>query len=100
MAMKLVKKTDEYSVYLRSDKRYAVKDAKKQPINGAEKVRILVEEELVKAVIPSADETPAVEESEAATTEPAEETPAEETAEEDTAEEGGEESSGEDDGEK
>ena len=46
MAMKLVKKTEEYAIYLRGDERYAVKGADKQPINGDDKVRILVEEGL------------------------------------------------------
>ena len=35
MAMKLVKKTDEYSIYLRGDKRYAVEDSRKKPVNGS-----------------------------------------------------------------
>ena len=46
--MKLVKKTDEYTIYQRRDERYAIKDAESNPVNGAEKVRILVEEELAK----------------------------------------------------
>ena len=74
MAMKLVKKTDEYSIYLRGDKRYAVEDARKQPVNGDEKVRILVAEELVKVVVPPKKEEPVAEES-------ADEAPAEEAAE-------------------
>ena len=85
MAMKLVKKTDEYSIFLRSDERYAVKDANRNPINGDDKVRILVEEGLIKAAVPAqpaeeeaaadtAEETAAGEES------PAEETPAEEAS--------------------
>jgi len=73
MAMKLVKKTDEYSIYLRGDKRYAVEDARKQPVNGDEKVRILVAEELLKVAVPAAKEEPVAE---------AEEAPAEEAAEE------------------
>jgi hypothetical protein len=56
MAMKLVKRTDEYSIYQRSDDRYAVKDANKKPINGDEKVRILVAEELIKAALPAEPE--------------------------------------------
>ncbi len=75
MAMKLVKKTAEYSIYKRSDDRYAVRDADKKPVNGEEKVRILVAEELVKVTLPAAP----VEE------EAAEETAAEETAAEDAA---------------
>jgi hypothetical protein len=80
MAMKLVKKTAEYSIYQRGDERYAVKDAEKKPVNGEEKVRILAEEGLVKAAAPAA---------------PAEE-PAEapEAAAEEGAEEGGEEAAG------
>ena len=42
MAMKLVKKTDDYSIYQRADNRYAVQGADKQPINGDDKARILV----------------------------------------------------------
>ena len=53
MAMKLVKKTAEYSIYKRSDDRYAVQDADKQPINGEEKVKILVAEELIKVALPA-----------------------------------------------
>jgi len=71
--MKLVKRTDEYSIYLRGDKRYAVEDARKQPVNGDEKVRILVAEELLKVAVPAAKEEPVAE---------AEETPAEDAAEE------------------
>lgn len=39
MAMKVVKKTDEYTIYQRGDERYAVQDAKKKPVNGDDKVR-------------------------------------------------------------
>ena len=42
MALKVVKKTDEYTIYQRGDERYAVKDADKKPVNGDEKVKILV----------------------------------------------------------
>ena len=71
MAMKLVKKTAEYSIYKRGDERYAVKDANKRPVNGEEKVRILLAEELVKVAVPA---EPTAEEA------PAEEAPAEEAA--------------------
>ncbi|MEM9253800.1 MAG: hypothetical protein AAGA91_00045 [Pseudomonadota bacterium] len=80
MAMKLVKKTDAYSIYQRSDKRYAVKDGSKNPINGVEKTRILVEEELIVASIPSEAPEEAVEESAEAA--PEAEASAEEAAEE------------------
>lgn len=78
MALKLVKKTDTHSIYKRGDERYAVKDANKKPVNGDDKVAILVAEGLVAA--------PAVK------AEP-EQAPAEETAEEgaeDGAEDGAE----------
>ncbi len=82
MAMKLVKKTAEYSIYKRSDDRYAVRDADKKPVNGDEKVKILVAEELIKATLPAAPEEVAEEpaEEEGAEAEAAEEAPAEEEA--------------------
>jgi hypothetical protein len=91
MAMKLVKKTDEYSIYLRGDKRYAVEDAHNNAVNGDEKVRILVEEGLVKAAVPAKPEEPVAEEApaeeEVAVEEAAaEEAPAEEAAAEEPAE--------------
>ena len=78
MAMKLVKKTDDYSIYQRGDKRYAVEDAHKLPVNGDDKVRILVEEGLVKAAVPAKPEEPVAEEP--AAEEPAAEEPAAEEA--------------------
>src|SRR5690606_38216712 len=68
VAMKLVKKTPEYSIFQRGDERYAVKDAKRKAVNGDEKVGILTAEGLVKA--PAAKPKPA----------PVEEAPAEEPA--------------------
>jgi hypothetical protein len=65
MAMKLVKKTAEYSIYQRGDERYAVKDAAKKPVNGDEKVRILLAEGLIKVTEPSAPAEPEAEESDA-----------------------------------
>lgn len=62
MAMKLVKKTDEYSIYLRGDKRYAVEDARKKPVNGEEKVRILLAEDLLKVAAPAKKAEPVAEE--------------------------------------
>ncbi len=99
MAMKLVKKTDEYSIYLRGDERYAVEDARKKPVNGDDKVRILVAEGLLKVAAPAkveepvTEEAPAEESAEAEATEAAaeesaaEETPAEEPAAEEAADE-------------
>ncbi len=66
MAMKLVKKTAENSIFQRGDERYAVKDAAKKPVNGEEKVRILLEEGLIKVAAPAAPkEEPAEEAAEA-----------------------------------
>ena len=53
MAMKLIKKTAEYKIFMRGDDRYAVQDASGKPVNGEEKVRILVEEDLIKVTLPS-----------------------------------------------
>ena len=69
MAMKLVKKTAQYSIYKRGDERYAVKDANKKAVNGEEKARILLAEELIKVTLSA---KPVVEE-EAAVEAPAEE---------------------------
>ena len=56
MAMKLIKKTADYKIFMRGDDRYAVQDASGKPVNGEEKVRILVEEELIKVTVPSPKE--------------------------------------------
>jgi hypothetical protein len=77
MAMKLLKKTSEYSIFARGDDRYAVKGADKKPVNGDDKVRILLAEGLIKVTEPSA---PAEPEPEAEAVEEAAEA-AEETAE-------------------
>ena len=74
--MKLIKNTDEYTIYQRRDGRYAVKGADKGAINGDEKVRILLEEALIKVAAPA---EPAAEVAEEA---PADDTPAEDAAEE------------------
>lgn len=84
MSMKLVKKTAEYSIYKRSDDRYAVRDANKQPINGDEKVKILVAEDLLKIALPAAPVEEPAEEA-AAEEAPAEEAAAEEAAAEEAA---------------
>lgn len=71
--MKLVKKTSEYTISKRRDSRYAVVDAKKNPINGDDKIKILLAEDLIKVTAPAPVAEP---EPEAA----AEEAPAEEPA--------------------
>lgn len=73
--MKEVKKTSEYTVLQRRDGRYAVQDSNKSPVNGDEKVKILVAEGLVTVAVAAAPEP----EAEAPTEEaPAEDAPAEE----------------------
>ena len=56
MAMKLIKKTAEYKIFMRGDDRYAVQDSSGKPVNGEGKVRILVEEDLIKVTLPSPKE--------------------------------------------
>jgi hypothetical protein len=63
--MKLIKKTGEYSIYERGDSRYAVKNGDKQPVNGEEKVKILLAEGLIKVTEPSAPAEPEPEEASA-----------------------------------
>ena len=91
MAMKLVRKTADYKIFLRGDNRYAIQDASGKPVNGEEKVNILIAEDLVRVTAPQEVEPEAVEEApaeesveeEALAEEPAEEeVPAEEPAEE------------------
>ena len=50
--MKLVKKTAEYSVYLKRSGRYGVKNTDGKWINGVSKVRVLLAEDLVKTALP------------------------------------------------
>ena len=68
--MKVVVKNDEYTIYQRRDGRYAVEGADKKPVNGDEKVAILVANELIPVTLPAApEEEAASEEAEAAETE-------------------------------
>ena len=65
--MILVKKTAEYKVYKRKDGRYAVTTLGGKAINGEEKTKILLAEELIKVTAPRpAEEEPAEESSEEA----------------------------------
>jgi len=68
--MKVVKKTDEYTIMQRRDNRHAVVDSKGKAINGDDKAKILSAEGLIK--IPEPKAAPAEEAAEA---------PAEEAAE-------------------
>ena len=69
--MEVVKQTKDYTVYQKRSKRYAVKDSNKRWVNGDDKLKILLNEKLVKAPEPKPKEAPPAEEA-------AEETPAEE----------------------
>lgn len=60
--MKIVKKTSEYTIKQRNDDRYAVVNKKNKPINGEEKVKILLAEDLIKLTEPTAEPEPEVEE--------------------------------------
>ena len=59
--MKVKLKTDEYTIFERRDGRFAVQDALGKPINGAEKIEILLRHELIDVVLP-AKEDPSLEE--------------------------------------
>jgi len=67
MAMTLVKKTNEYKIFKRGDERFAVQGADGKPVNGEEKVKVLLAEELIKITQPAApvEEPAAAEEAEA-----------------------------------
>ena len=54
--MKTVASTDAYTIVQRKDSRYAVVGANKKPINGDEKVAILLEHGLITAPAPKAPE--------------------------------------------
>ncbi|MFT7299578.1 MAG: hypothetical protein ACI89Z_000028 [Porticoccus sp.] len=74
--MKVLKKTDDYTVYQKRSGRYSVIGADNSPINGDEKVKILVAEGIVKKAV-AAPEPEVVEEA-VAEEAVAEEVPAEE----------------------
>ena len=82
--MKVVKKTAEYTIYQRKDERYAVTGADKKAINGEDKVKILLAEELIKQSVAqeAPAEEPAAEEEAAETEAAAEEAPAADAEEE------------------
>ena len=54
--MKVKLKTDEYTIFERRDGRFAVQDALGKPVNGAEKIEILLQHELIDAVLPAKEE--------------------------------------------
>ena len=90
--MKVVKKTEMFTIYVKSSGRFAVKDANKNWVNAEEKVKILVENGFIKAFVPPVKKESDVEQeineapAEEALAEeaPAEEAPAEDAPEEET----------------
>lgn len=78
--MKVIAKTDEYTIFQKRSERYAVKNAAKRWINGDEKVAILLEHKLIEAAPVKAPEPEVVEEAaEEAAAEASAEASAEET---------------------
>ena len=63
-AKKVVKKTTEYTIYQKRNDRYGVKGSDKKWINGDDKVKILLAEDLIKVTEPKAEEPEEVAEEE------------------------------------
>ena len=86
--MKVIAKTDEYTILQKRSERYAVRGADRKWVNGEAKVAILLEHKLIEAPAPKAPELEPVEEAAAeeavAEETVAEEAPADETAAEET----------------
>ena len=70
--VKVVTKTDEYTIFQRRDNRYAVKDVARQWVNGAAKVAILLEHKLIEAAPAPAPEPEAAADADAGAQEAAE----------------------------
>ncbi len=64
--MKVVKRTADYTVYQKRSERYAVQGADKAWINGDDKAKILLDEGLIKVVLPKPPEPEAPAEEETA----------------------------------
>ena len=54
--MKVVKRTADYTVYQKRSERYAVQGKDKAWVNGDDKAKILLEEGLIKVVLPKPPE--------------------------------------------
>ena len=66
--MKIIKKTDEYSIFKKRNDRYAIKDSNGKWLNAEKKVAILKDEELIKlseSAKPESEEINEAEEAEA-----------------------------------
>ena len=59
--MKLIKKTDEYIIYMKRSGRYGVKNTVHEWINGISKTRILLAEGLIETTLPPEPDVNAVE---------------------------------------
>ena len=55
--MKVKLKTDEYTIFERRDGRFAIQDAEGKPVNGGDKIEILLQHELIEAVLPAKEES-------------------------------------------
>jgi len=77
--MKVVARTDEYTIYQKRSERYAVQDSGKGWINGDAKVAILLQHKLIEAPQPKAPE-PEPEPEAPAAEEASAEAPADETS--------------------
>ena len=80
--MESVKKTAEYEILKKRSGRYAVRSADRKWISGDEKVKILVDEKLIKTAAPKPAEPEPVEEEAPAEPEASEDAPAEGEGEE------------------
>ena len=56
--MKVVTRTDEYTIYKKRNQRYAVRNKEKQWVRGDDKVAILLAHNLVAAPVPKGPEHP------------------------------------------
>jgi hypothetical protein len=83
--MKVVARTDEYTIYKKRNQRHAVRNKDKQWVRGDEKVAVLLAHNLIEAPTPKAPEPAEAPESEAAEA-PADEASAAEAADEPAAE--------------
>jgi hypothetical protein len=56
--VKVIAKTDEYTIYQKRNERYGVKDANRNWVNGDAKVAVLLEHKLIEAPVPKAPPEP------------------------------------------
>ena len=95
--MKVKIESDEYTIYERRDGRFAVQDASGKPINGAQKIEILLAHELIVAVLPKVEEPSEETDVEGSATDGAEAEAEPEAEAEDSSDTGGEEEQSGDD---